>query len=128
LLCITNYNRVNGGNYISITNIHINLTTKTTIEIGYKIISYLNDYLESKDKSHRFRTYINYGNVIRIEWYNASGSSDDFEFMLCNEYTVEHFEFDGGADSPNLYATKLNKDNYNLYIILLNSIDGVYDS
>jgi hypothetical protein len=39
-LCVTSFNRVNGGNYIGITNIHINLTIETTIEIGNKIISH----------------------------------------------------------------------------------------
>jgi hypothetical protein len=77
-LCVTYYNRVNDSNNIYITNIKINLTTETTIEIENKILSHLNDYLESKDKPHRFRTYINYGNVIRIDWYNSSGSDDYF--------------------------------------------------
>jgi hypothetical protein len=63
-LCVTYYNRVNGNNYISITDIRINLTTETTYDIGNTIVSHLIDYLESKDKPHRFRTYISYGNVI----------------------------------------------------------------
>jgi hypothetical protein len=49
-LCVTYYNRVNSENRYSITDIHINLTTDTNIEIGNKIVSYLNDYLESKVK------------------------------------------------------------------------------
>jgi hypothetical protein len=68
-LCVTFYHRVIGGSYINIMNIYSNLTTETTIDIGNKIISHLNDYLESKDKLHRFRTCTSYGNVIRIEWY-----------------------------------------------------------
>jgi hypothetical protein len=50
-LCVTYYNRVNGENRINITNIRINLTIETTLDIGNKIISHLNDYLESKDNS-----------------------------------------------------------------------------
>jgi hypothetical protein len=80
-------------------------------------VSHLNDYLESKDKPHRFKTYISFGNVIRIEWINASELNNDFEFRLCNEYTVEHFEHDGGADSPNSYAKKPNRNNTGLYML-----------
>jgi hypothetical protein len=66
--------------------------------------------------------------VIRIQWTNASESNDDIEFMLCNEYTVEHFELNGGADSVNLYAKKLNKNNNGLYMLPLGNYNGVHDS
>jgi hypothetical protein len=127
-LCVTYYNRVNGSNYIGIPNIHNNLTIETTIDIGNKIISHLNDYLESKDKPHRFRTYISHGNVIRIDWYNTSGSDDDFEFRLYNEYTISHFELDDGADSVNSNAKKLNKDNHGLNMLPLGNYNGVFDN
>jgi hypothetical protein len=66
--------------------------------------------------------------VIRIEWTNASGSNDDFKFMLYNEYTVEHFELDGEADSVNSYAKKLNKDTIGLYLLPWDNYNGVHDS
>jgi hypothetical protein len=90
-------------------------------------VSPFNDYLESKDKLHRFMTYLSYGNVIRLDWYNASGSRDDFEFMLLNEYPISHFELDGGAGSVNLKAKKLNKDNTRLYLLPWSNYNGVHD-
>jgi hypothetical protein len=127
-LYVTYYNIVNGDNNLYITNIQINHTTETTIDIGNKIVSHLNDYLESKDIPHIFRTYISYWNIIRIQWYNAGDSNDDFEFMLFNEYTSEHFELDGGADSVNSYAKKLDKNNAGLYLLPWGNDNGVHDS
>jgi hypothetical protein len=66
--------------------------------------------------------------VILLDWYNSSGSDYDFEFRLCNEYTISHFELDGGADNLNSYAKKLNKNNTGLYLLPWGNYNEVYNS
>jgi hypothetical protein len=109
LIDVTYYNRVNDASYINIRNIRINLTFETTTDIGSKIISILNQYSESKGKSHGCSSYTRYHNAVGIRWDNASGSDDYFEFRLCNEYTFDHFKFEGGTDSPNLIQESLTR-------------------
>jgi hypothetical protein len=53
-ISITYYNRINGASNQNITHIHINLTNNTSTDIGSKILTYLNAYLASKGKDHRF--------------------------------------------------------------------------
>jgi hypothetical protein len=71
----------------------------------------LTAFLENCGKAHRFSTYIRYEEAVRIEWNNASGSLDDFEFEFVNNYTIGHFSFEGGESSLKTNARKITKDN-----------------
>jgi hypothetical protein len=42
------------------------------------MISDLNEYLESNDKSHIVNFYTRYDNAINIRWTNVNGSDDYF--------------------------------------------------
>jgi hypothetical protein len=108
--------------------IQIGLTNQKSDEIGTIIIDQLNTFLESYGSPHRFRTSKRFDNGIYIDWYNVKESNDVFKFRMNNIYTIGHFTYEGGTNSPNSYAKILNKDNYDLDIISWGNYNGVYDN